>query len=68
MPAADHALWQEWLVAERTLEEVRDQLRTVEHLALGVRDFQEGWAAYRIALRAFNDVSDISACETDLAA
>jgi hypothetical protein len=57
MPAADHPLWQEWLAAEKTLEEARDQLRTVEHLALGDRDFQEAWDAYRIALRAFNDVT-----------
>jgi hypothetical protein len=52
MPVADDPLWQEWLAAEKTLEEARDQLRTVEHLALGDRDFQEGWGAYRIALRA----------------
>jgi len=45
------------LAAEKTLEEARDQLRTVEHLALGDRDFQEAWDAYRIALRAFNDVT-----------
>ena len=30
---ADHALWQEWLVAER--DEAGDQLRSVEHLELG---------------------------------
>jgi hypothetical protein len=58
MPVADHPLWQEWLAAEKTLEEARDQLRTVEHLALGDRDFQEAWAAYRVALRAFNDVTN----------
>jgi hypothetical protein len=58
MPAADHALWQERLVAERTLDEARDQLRSVEHLELGDRDFQEAWGAYRIALRAFNDVTN----------
>jgi len=33
MPVADDPLWQEWLAAEKTLEEARDQLRTVEHLA-----------------------------------
>jgi len=44
--------------AEKTLEEARDQLRTVEHLALGDRDFQEAWDAYRIALRAFNDITN----------
>ena len=43
---------------QRKLEEPRDQLRTVEHLALGDRDFQEAWGAYRIALRAFNDVTN----------
>jgi hypothetical protein len=58
MPAADHPLWQEWLAAEKALEEARDQLRTVEHLDLGDRDFQEAWDAYRIALRAFNDVTN----------
>jgi hypothetical protein len=58
MPVADHPLWQEWLVAEKTLDEARDQLRTVEHLDLGDRDFQEAWGAYRIALRAFNDVTN----------
>ena len=58
MPAADHALWQEWLVAERTLGEARDQLRSGEHLEPGDRDFREAWGAYRIALRAFNDVTN----------
>jgi hypothetical protein len=58
MPVADHPLWQEWLVAEKTLDEARHQLRTVEHLDLGDRDFQEAWGAYRIALRAFNDVTN----------
>jgi hypothetical protein len=27
MPVADHPLWQEWLAAEKTLEEARDQLK-----------------------------------------
>ena len=58
MPVADHALWQEWLAAENALDEAREQLRTVEHLDLGDRDFQEAWRAYRIALRAFNDVTN----------
>jgi len=58
MPIGDHSLWQEWLAAEKTLDEARDQLRTVEHLDLGDRDFQEAWAAYRIALRVFNDVTN----------
>jgi hypothetical protein len=58
MPDANHVLWQEWLVAEKTLDEARDQLRTVEHLELGDRDFQEAWDAYRIALLAFNEVTN----------
>jgi hypothetical protein len=58
MPVADHPLWQEWLAAENALDEARDQLRTVEHLDLGDRDFQEAWGAYKIALRAFNDVTN----------
>ena len=58
MPVADHPLWQEWLAAENALDEARDQLRTVEHLDLGDRDFQEAWGAYRIAFRAFNDVTN----------
>ena len=43
MPAPDDPLWKEWLVAENALEEARDQLRTVEHLDLANREFQEGW-------------------------
>jgi hypothetical protein len=58
MPVADDPLWKEWTVAEKALGEARDQLRTVEHLALGDRDFQEAWGAYRIALRAFNDITN----------
>jgi hypothetical protein len=58
MPATDHPLWQEWLLAEKTLGEARDQLRTVENLDLGDRDFQEAWGAYKIALRAFNDMTN----------
>ena len=41
--AADHALWQEWLVAERTLDEARDQLRSVEHLELGTEPDTAQW-------------------------
>ena len=58
MPVPDHPLWQEWLAAEKAVAEARDQLRTVEHLDLGDRDFQEAWGAYKIALRAFNDVTN----------
>ena len=54
MPVADNPLWKEWLAAEKALEEARDQLRTVEHLELGNRDFQEAWEAYMVALDAFN--------------
>jgi hypothetical protein len=53
MPAPDHPLWKEWLVAENALEEARDQLRTVEHLDLGNREFQEAWVVYRLTLDAF---------------
>jgi hypothetical protein len=58
MPVPDHPLWQEWLDAEKALDEARDKLRTVEHLDLGDRGFQKAWGAYRIALRAFNDVTN----------
>ena len=43
MPAPEDPRWKEWLVAENALEEARDQLRTVEHLDLGDREFQEAW-------------------------
>jgi len=43
MPVADDPLWKDWLTAEKTLGEARDQLRTVEHLNLGHREFQEAW-------------------------
>ena len=46
MPVADDPLWKDWLTAEKTLGEARDQLRTVEHLDLGHREFQEAWQAY----------------------
>jgi hypothetical protein len=36
----------------------RDQLRTVEHLDLGNREFQEAWGAYRLALGAFNAITN----------
>jgi hypothetical protein len=42
-------------MAENALEEARDQLRTVEHLDLANREFQEAWGAYRLALSAFNE-------------
>jgi hypothetical protein len=58
MPAPDDPLWKEWLVAEKALEEARDQLRTVEHLDLGNREFQEAWGAYRIALGEFNAIAN----------
>ena len=54
MPVADDPLWKDWLTAEKTLGEARDQLRTVEHLDLGHREFQEAWQAYRLALEVFN--------------
>ena len=41
MPAPDHPLWKEWLVAENTLQEARDELRTVEHLDLANRNFRK---------------------------
>jgi flavin-binding protein dodecin len=44
--------------AENALEEARDQLRTVEHLDLENRDFQEAWGAYRLALAAFNEITN----------
>jgi hypothetical protein len=58
MPEPDHPIWQEWLIAEKAVDEARDQLRTIEHLDLGDRDFQEAWRAYKIALRAFNDATN----------
>jgi hypothetical protein len=58
MPAPDHPLWNEWLVAENTLQEARDELRTVEHLDLANREFQEAWGAYRLALGAFNEITN----------
>ena len=58
MPVADDPLWKEWLTAEKTLGEARDQLRTVEHLDLGHREFQEAWQAYRLALEFFNPVTN----------
>jgi hypothetical protein len=39
---------------QRTPErKLRDQLRTVEHLDLGNREFQEAWVVYRLTLDAF---------------
>jgi len=58
MPVADDPLWKEWVAAEKALEEARDQLRTVEHLELGNRDFQEAWEAYMVALDAFNKTAN----------
>ena len=58
MPAPDDPLWKEWLVSENALEEARDQLRTVEHLDLANREFQEAWGAYRLALTAFNEITN----------
>lgn len=58
MPAPDDPLWKEWLVSENALEEARDQLRTVEHLDLANREFQEAWGAYRLALGAFNEITN----------
>jgi hypothetical protein len=43
MPVADHPLWREWLEAEKTLAEAREQLRTVEHLDLGDAAFKDAW-------------------------
>jgi hypothetical protein len=40
MPAPEHPLWKEWLVAENTLQEARDELRTVEHLDLALTQHQ----------------------------
>jgi hypothetical protein len=58
MPVPDHPLWKEWLAAENALAEARDQLRTVEHLDLGNREFQEAWGAYRLALTSFNEITN----------
>jgi hypothetical protein len=58
MPVADDPLWKEWLTAEKALGEARDQLRTVEHLDLGHRKFQEAWQAYRLALDVFNAITN----------
>ena len=58
MPVADDPLWKDWLTAEKTLGEARDQLRTVEHLDLGHREFQEAWQAYRLALDVFNAITN----------
>jgi hypothetical protein len=58
MPAPADPLWKEWLVTENALEEARDQLRTVEHLDLANREFQEAWGAYRLALDAFNEITN----------
>jgi hypothetical protein len=58
MPVEDNALWKDWLNAEKTLGEARDQLRTVEHLDLGDREFQEAWQAYRLALDVFNAITN----------
>jgi hypothetical protein len=46
MPVADHPLWGEWLEAEKTLAEAREQLRTVEHLDLGDAAFKDAWQTY----------------------
>ena len=58
MPAPEDPLWKEWLVAENALEEARDQLRTVEHLDLANPEFQDAWGAYRLALGAFNEITN----------
>jgi hypothetical protein len=56
MPVADHPLWREWLEAEKTLAEAREQLRTVEHLDLGDAAFKDAWQTYMFAKRAFDSV------------
>ena len=40
MPVPEDPLWKEWLAAENTLQEARDELRTVEHLDLGILNFR----------------------------
>jgi hypothetical protein len=58
MPVPEDPLWKEWLAAENALEEARDQLRTIEHLDLANPEFQEAWGAYRLALGAFNEITN----------
>jgi hypothetical protein len=58
MPVPEDPLWKEWLAAENTLQEARDELRTVEHLDLGNPEFQVAWVAYRLALGAFNEITN----------
>jgi hypothetical protein len=58
MPAPEHPLWKEWLVAENTLQEARDELRTVEHLDLSEPGISGSLGAYRLALGAFNEITN----------